>query len=131
MTSDTHTTETGISTREENQLSTRCEHEVHKDHRVQTVAVVTVGPHHRQGHENNMRDGRVSVTQTCRRRFVSLCGLAGTSSAHGVDSRHTEAIVNVSMELQHGRAVVPRHSEQLLPVSRLPLGLLIVYNELC
>lgn len=71
------------------------------------------------------------MPQTCWWGFVSLCGLAGRTPPHSIDTRHTEAIVNVTMELQDGRVVVPRYSEQLLPVSRLPLAFLILDNKLC
>lgn len=69
--------------------------------------------------------------QTCRRGFVSLRGLAGGTPPYGVNARHAEAVVDVAVELQHGRVVVPGHSEQLLPVPRLPLALLVLDNKLC
>lgn len=68
---------------------------------------------------------------TCRWGFVSLCGLAGRTPSYGVDARHAEAVVNVAVKFQDSGAVVPRHSEQLFPVSWLPLAFLILNNKLC
>ncbi len=69
--------------------------------------------------------------QTCRGGFVSLRGLAGTTPPYAVDTRHAEAIVDVAVEFEDGRVVVPRYSEQLLPGSWLPLAFLVLDNKLC
>lgn len=69
--------------------------------------------------------------QTCWGGFVSLCGLAAWTPSYSVNTRHAEAIVDVAVEFEDGRVVVPRYSEQLLPVSRLPLAFLVLDNKLC
>lgn len=69
--------------------------------------------------------------QTCWGGFVSVGGLAGRTPPYSVDSRYAEAIVNVAVEFEDNRVVVPRHSEQLFPVSRLPLVFLVLNNKLC
>ncbi len=40
------------------------------------------------------------LPQTCRGGLVSLCGLAGRTPPHSVDSRNTEAIVDVAVEFE-------------------------------
>lgn len=40
--------------------------------------------------------------QTCRWGFVSLCGLAGATPPDAVHTKHSEAIVDVPMELKDG-----------------------------
>lgn len=69
--------------------------------------------------------------QTCRGGFVSLCELAGRTPSYSIYARHAEAIVDVAVEFEDGRAMVPRYSEQLLPVSWLPLAFLVLDNKLC
>lgn len=69
--------------------------------------------------------------QTCRGGFVSLCWLAGTTPPYSVNTRHAEAIVDMAVEFEDGRVVVARYSEQLLPVSWLPLAFLVLDNKLC
>lgn len=69
--------------------------------------------------------------QTCWGGFVSLRGLAAWTPSYSVNTRHAEAIVDVAVEFEYGRVVVPRYSEQLLPVSRLPLAFLVLDNKLC
>lgn len=71
------------------------------------------------------------MPQTCWGGFVSLCGLAGRTPPYSVNTRHTEAIVDVAVELEDGRVVVAGHSEQFLPVSWLPLAFLVFDNKLC
>lgn len=78
-----------------------------------------------------MLSAEMRKTRTCRRSFVSLCWLAGTAGPHGVYGGHSEAIVDVAVELEHGRVVVPRYLEQLFPVAWLPLAFFILNNKLC
>jgi len=68
---------------------------------------------------------------TCRRGFVSLRVLAGATPPHGVDGGHAEAVVHVAVEFGHSLVAVARHAEQLPPVPRLPLALLVLDDELC
>lgn len=69
--------------------------------------------------------------QTCWGGFVSLCRLAWTTPPYRVDSRYAEAIVHVAVEFEDSEVVVPRYSEQLFPVSWLPLVFLVLNNKLC
>lgn len=79
------------------------------------------------GGQGNMSGG----IPTCGRGLVSLCGLTGAPSAHCVDSRHSEAIVDMSVKFEDCRAVISRNSLKLSPGPRLPLALLILNNEVC
>lgn len=71
------------------------------------------------------------MPQTCWGGFVSLCGLAGRTPSYSVNTRHAEAIVDVAIEFEDGRIMIPWYTEQLLPVSRLPLAFLVLDNKLC
>lgn len=71
------------------------------------------------------------IPQTCRGSFVSLCGLAGRTNPYSIHTRHAEAIVDVAVEFEDGGDLVPRYSEQLLPVSWFPLALLVLNDKLC
>lgn len=66
---------------------------------------------------------------TCWGGFVYLCGLAGRPRPHGVHAVHAEAIVDVTIEFEESRVVVPGYPEQLLPVA-WQLAFFIFNNEL-
>lgn len=71
------------------------------------------------------------MPQTCWGGSVALCGLAGRTPSYSVNSWHTETIVDMAVELEKSWIVIPRHSQQLLPVSWLPLAFFILDNKLC
>lgn len=71
------------------------------------------------------------MPQTCWGGFVSFWGLTGRTPSYSVNTRHTEAIVDMAIEFEDGQIVIPWDTEQLLPVSRLPLAFLVLDNKLC
>ena len=72
-----------------------------------------------------------AVRRTCGLGFVSVSGPAGRPLAHVVDCTHSEAVVDVALQHQHGGRVVSRHPLQLPPPPRVPLVLLVLDYKLC
>ena len=67
---------------------------------------------------------------TCGLGLVHPGGGAGTAEAHGVQRQHPEGVVGVGRQLEAGGGPGARHLRQVVPVSAVVQGVLVLDQEL-